>query len=180
MAMVLVLWANVLAHPRGQKEPEKQTECFPASDAAPCYASLVVDARVRYWEDAKVNNVNDTEAGDLIPLKEGDSWKPVIELATGRIKDWPQSTTAAIHYKVCDDGDYWLANSYGKKMAKWNGDYVPDRFLTVGEESGYGDYIIFDVDADGMIRGWMPPEIDGEEWDILEHNVQALAPLGRG
>jgi hypothetical protein len=27
---------NVIAHPRGQKEPEKQTECFPASDAAPC------------------------------------------------------------------------------------------------------------------------------------------------
>jgi signal peptidase I len=27
---------NVLAHPRGQEEPEKQTECFPASDAAPC------------------------------------------------------------------------------------------------------------------------------------------------
>jgi hypothetical protein len=128
------------------------TEDFLPSDGAACYASLILDARVRYWEDAKVNNVNDTEAGDLIPFKEGDSWKPVIELATGRIKDWPQSTTASIHYKVCDDEDYWLANSDGKKMAKWNGDYVPDRFLTGGEDSGYGDYIIFDVDAAGDRR----------------------------
>jgi hypothetical protein len=37
---------NVLAHPRGQEEPENQTGCFPASDAAPCsMSSCSVDGR---------------------------------------------------------------------------------------------------------------------------------------
>jgi hypothetical protein len=37
---------NVLAHPRGQEEPEKQTGCFPASDAASCsVSSCSVDGR---------------------------------------------------------------------------------------------------------------------------------------
>ena len=135
---------------------------------ASCYASLVVDARVRYWEDAEVNGVSDEE-GDLIPLKEDESWKPVIELATGRIQNWPEGTTADIHYKVCDDGDYWLANSEGEKLAKWRGHYVPDAFLCVGDR-GYGDYIIMKVNCDGAIEGWNYPKIDDEEWEILQHN----------
>ena len=36
---------------------------------------LQVDARVRYWEDAAVNDVED-EKGDLIPCREYDSWRP--------------------------------------------------------------------------------------------------------
>lgn len=149
---------------------KNELEQPPASDVAACYASLIVDARVRYWEDATVNGISDEE-GNLIPLKEDESWKPVVELATGRIKNWPEGTTADIHYKVCDDGDYWLADSEGKKMAKWKGDYVPDRFLTVGEERGYGDYIILEVDGEGNIAGWERPEIDADEWKALRHNA---------
>ncbi|MDV7393398.1 hypothetical protein RZS08_18640, partial [Arthrospira platensis SPKY1] len=151
-------------------KPENDTNNTAGSDCpeASCYAFLVVDARVRYWEDAEVNGISDEE-GDLIPLREDESWKAVIELATGRIQNWPEGTTADIHYKVCDDGDYWLANSEGEKLAKWNDGYVPDRFLAVGDR-GYGDYIIMKVDAAGMIEGWAPPEIDPEEWEILGHN----------
>lgn len=138
------------------------------------YASLVVDARVRYWEDAEINGVSDEE-GDLIPLREDESWKPVIELATGRIQNWPEGTTADIHYKVCDDGHYWIANSEGKKLAKWKGDYVPDDFLAVGDR-GYGDYIIMKVDSAGIIEGWTPPEIAAEEWEILGHNASGEGP----
>jgi hypothetical protein len=36
--MVKIILSNVIAHPRGEEEPEKQTECFPASDAAACSA----------------------------------------------------------------------------------------------------------------------------------------------
>ena len=133
------------------------------------YASLVVDARVRYWEDAEVNGISDEE-GDLIPLKEDKSWKPVIQLVTGKIQDWPEGTTADIHYKVCDDGDYWLSDIEGNRVAKWKGHYVPDAFLCVGDR-GYGDYIILKVDGAGMIEGWTQPEIDPEEWEILQHNV---------
>ena len=137
--------------------------------ATHCYAFLVVDARVRYWEDAVINGVEDTH-GELTPCKNTCSWEPVINLSTGQVKDWPEGTTADIHFKVCDDGDYWLANTNGEKLAKWRGDYVPDRFLTIGER-GCGDYIIMSVDGKGMIEGWKLPEIEPEEWEILEHNT---------
>lgn len=127
---------------------------------------LIVDARVRYWEDAEINGVAD-EAGVLIPLREGDSWRPVIELATGKILGWPQGTTADIHFKVCDAGDYWLADSEGGKIAKWRGDYVPDKFLAVGD-SGFGNYIILRVSGEGLIEGWSEPFIECNEWRALK------------
>lgn len=128
-------------------------------------ALLVVEAGVSYWEDATVNGVEDTD-GSLIPFGHGSHWCPVIELATGQIRDWPQGTTADIHYKVCDAGEYWLTDDAGSKLAKWKGYYVPDNLLCVGD-SGYGDYIILKVGADGKIVGWSKPVLDNEEWEVL-------------
>jgi hypothetical protein len=42
---------------------------------------------VRYWEDAIVNGVEDTE-GTLIPLRNGDYWQIVIEFDTVIIQNW--------------------------------------------------------------------------------------------
>jgi hypothetical protein len=114
---------------------------------------LMVDARVRYWEDAEVNGISDDD-GNLIPCRVGDSWMPTIELATGVILGWPVGTSAKIHYKVCDDGDYWLADAEGNRLYKWADHYVPDRLLCVGDR-GYGDYIILNVMEDGRIAGWV-------------------------
>lgn len=139
--------------------------------STPCYASLVVAARVRYWEDATVNGAEDTD-GSLIPLRDGDQWMVTIDLATGRIKDWPEGTTADIHYKVCDAGAYWLADSDGKSVAKWDGFYVPDDLLAGGD--GYGDYIILKVDGAGTIEGWNPA-IDEDEWKFSSHNDIGMA-----
>lgn len=126
---------------------------------------LEVDAEVRYWEDATVNGVEDTN-GDLIPGRDGDSWKIFIDLSQGTIEDWPIGTTADIHYKVCDAGLYWLANDSKKRIATWNGVYVPTYFLCHGPNSnGYGDYIILKIDTDGKIIGYRKPSIDEEEWD---------------
>ena len=127
---------------------------------------LVVDARVRYWEDATINGIED-DNGTLIPFREVDSWKPSIDLHRGKVIGWPEGTTADIHYKVCDDGDYWLADADGTKRMKWRGDYVPDSLLCVGDR-GYGDYIIFTVMEDGSIAEWPFPVIDFEEWVHLE------------
>jgi len=124
---------------------------------------LVVDAGVRYWEDATVNGVDD-EDGTLIPHRNGERWQPAIDLATGEILDWPTGTTADVHYKVCDDGEYWLADETGKRLWKRKGYYVPDDLLCVGDR-GYGDYIIFKVDADGKIVGWKRPKIDAADWE---------------
>ena len=43
---------------------------------------LVVNAAVRYWEDATVNGAEDVD-GTLIPGREGDLWKARINLETG-------------------------------------------------------------------------------------------------
>lgn len=126
------------------------------------YTRLIVSAEVRYWEDATINGEPSDESGDKIPLKEGDLWKPVIELATGRVLNWPIGTTADIHFKVCDQGEYWLENDDGKKV-KWKGDYVPNSLLCVGD-NGCGDYIILKISAQGMIEGWQKPVINPDRW----------------
>jgi len=123
---------------------------------------LEVCAQVRYWEDATVNGAEDTD-GTLVPARVNESWRPVIRLADGLVMDWPQGTTADIHYKVCDEGEYWLLDDERKRAAKWAGFYVPDSFLCHGD-TGYGDYIIFKVGADGKIEAWEQPEIEPELW----------------
>lgn len=111
---------------------------------------------VRYWENAEVNGVEDTD-GTLIPLRDGDYWKITIDLKTGKIMDWPEGTTASVHYKVCDDGVYMLLGEGDEVVFKDEGCYVPG-ILDVSGES-YGDYIIFKVDGDGLIEGWKVKEL---------------------
>lgn len=123
---------------------------------------IEVSAEVRYWEDAYVNGVED-EDGSLIPLKNGNLWNPIISLKDGRIQDWPNGTDADIHYKVCDQGEYWLLDSDKKRIAKWKGHYVPSDYLCHGD-NGYGDYIIFSVSDSGMINNWEAPAINPNDW----------------
>lgn len=113
--------------------------------------TLLVEANVRYWEDASVNGVDD-EDGDLIPCKVGETWKPIIELETGMILNWQKGKEANIHYKVCDAGEYWLQDENREKIVKAKGYYVPD-FLAI-DDSGFGDYIIMKVNKEGLINNW--------------------------
>ena len=113
--------------------------------------TLHVEAGVRYWEDATVNGVED-ESGDLIPCREGDLWKPIIDIDKGQITNWKQGVQADIHYKVCDDGSYYLKDEGGKTILSIEDNYVPD--ILCPEERGYGDYIIMKVDENGFIKNW--------------------------
>lgn len=126
---------------------------------------IEVAADVRYWEDAVVNGVKD-ESGDLIPGKDGDTWRVRINLGSGTIVNWPAETEANIHYKVCDAGLYWLTDDNGKRVAKWRGHYVPDDFLCHGD-NGYGDYIIMHVGSGGAIDGYSQPFIDADQWEPI-------------
>jgi WD40 repeat protein len=126
---------------------------------------IEVRAGVRYWEDATVNGKED-RAGDLIPLRKGDSWCPVIRLADGVVMDWPAGTTADVSYKVCDDGEYWLLDADRKRIAKWADYYVPGAVLCQ-DGGGYGDYIIVVVGPDGTIRGWNKPSLNPSQWNKL-------------
>jgi len=140
---------------------------------------IEVSAGVRYWEDATINGADDL-AGTMTPFRNGERWCPVIRLADGVVMDWPAGMEAGIHFKVCDDGDYWLLDAERKRIAKWGGFYVPDDFLCPGE-NGYGDYIILKIDGEGRIAKWSEPAIewdDGEEdqqsWVLIDTKTQDL------
>lgn len=114
---------------------------------------------VRYWEDSIVNGVED-EDGKLIPCKVGDRWKPLIELETGTILNWEQGVKAEIHYKVVDDGQYYLLDENKDEIIMKDG-YVPH--IMSPKENGYGDYVIMDVDENGVIANW---KVDLSTFDV--------------
>jgi len=134
---------------------------------------IQVKADVRYWDDAIINSVSD-EKGESVPFKNGNTWEPTIRLEDGLMMNWPKGTTADIHFKVCDAGEYYLLDEDRKPIAKWGGYYVPNDFLCHGD-NGYGDYIIFKVGADGLIEKWekptikMPCDSDDDEEDKDEY-----------
>lgn len=113
--------------------------------------TLVVKAGVRYYEDATVNGVEDTE-GDLIPCKQGELWCPIIDIDSGLITNWKQGVKAEVHYKVCDEGSYYLQDAEGNTVLSIEQDYVPK--MMCPKESGYGDYIIMDIDENGKIANF--------------------------
>lgn len=127
---------------------------------------LEVRAEPRYWEDTTVCGAEDAD-GSLIPFREGDLWCPIIDLESGKVIGWPNGVTADIHYKVCDQGEYWLRDANGARVAKWRRYYVPDEFLCHGD-TGYGDYIIMTIQTDGSIVNWACPEIHPEDWISLQ------------
>lgn len=122
---------------------------------------IEVSAEVRYWEDAYVNSKEDVNGE--IPLRNGILWEPVIDLENGKVQNWTDGVFASIHYKVCDQGQYWLLDENKQRIAKWKSHYVPDDILCVGDE-GYGDYIIFQVDATGKIVNWEKPVLLEKQW----------------
>jgi hypothetical protein len=117
---------------------------------------LHVWAKVRYWEDSMINDQED-ETGDLVPCKEGSMWKPRINVETGEIVNWTKGTKAEIHYKVCDAGTFRLLDSESNQILMKDG-YVPSCMSP--KESGYGDYIIMDIDENGIIADWSFSEED--------------------
>lgn len=119
--------------------------------------TLLVRANVRYWEDAEIDGVQDTD-GTLTPCRNGDLWCPIIKVDEGIISNWEKGKTAKIHFKVCDDGSYYLCDNEGNVVLEIEGDYVPA--MLCPDDDGYGDYIIMSIDENGKIEGWRP-SLDG-------------------
>jgi len=115
--------------------------------------TLLVNAGVRYWENATVNGIEDDNDEPTIPCVVNGRWCPTIDIPTGTITNWTQGTTADVHYKVCDDGEYTLVDAEGGTILVKDG-YVPDIMCPEGE--GYGDYIIMKIDENGKIAKWKP------------------------
>jgi hypothetical protein len=124
--------------------------------------TLEVNAGVRYWEDSSVNGVEDDEDGGLIPCKVGNRWKPIIDIDSGIITNWEKGKYARIHYKICDDGVYTVIDEDGNSVLEKDG-YVPDTMAPA--ERGYGDYIIMNIDENGLIEDW---EFNVEDFKELD------------
>lgn len=114
---------------------------------------LAVDAIPFNWRDAEVNGMDDFD-GSLIPCREGDSWKPLINIDNGQITNWVKGIIAEINYEVLDQGIYKLIDEKGNCIASI-ADYVPDAL------SPDGDYMCIDIDKDGFIKDWTPDKIKG-------------------
>lgn len=85
------------------------------------------------------------------PLRVGDAWRGTIDIASGRIREWPQGQAGSMFMKVCDMGIYTLLNG-DEEVGCINEDYVPNSIIP-GE---YGDYVDFAIDEAGHIAGWEP------------------------
>lgn len=121
--------------------------------------TLHIEAGVRYWENTTVDGVEDTK-GDLIPCRDGDLWKPVIDLETGRVINWEHGKKAEVHYKVCDAGSYFIKDADGNTVMSKEDDYVPDMMCPADVPDG--DYIIMSIDENGMISNW---KFDLSDWE---------------
>ena len=117
--------------------------------------------------DTSVSGVDDKNGSRIIPFREGYRWKPRIDLETGKVIGWPEGMTATIRYRVCCDGMYWLGTRENPKLFQYGkpGDwsYVPDDFLCHGD-TGYGDYIILNVDGNGQIQQYTRPTAGDSQW----------------
>lgn len=114
--------------------------------------TVVVKAHVRYWEDTKINGVEDTTDGVNVPCKHGELWCPRINVETGVIENWEIGKTAFVHYKVTDCCGWDLLDLDGNIVKSQADGYVPDCLCPA--ERGYGDYIIMNIDENGQIDKW--------------------------
>ena len=116
---------------------------------------LKADMHVRYWEDAEVNGIPESDDDPKIPCRDGDMWRLRINVDTGQIINWPKDGPyAKVEYKVCDGGIYSLYDEDGELISRVENGYVPAFLATNGE--GYGDYVILEIDGNGFIKNWKP------------------------
>jgi hypothetical protein len=105
------------------------------------YVSISV--AVRYDEDDMPND---------FPFRIGDTWSIIVDIETGKIKDWPEvnwEEDFGLYMKVCDCGVYKLLDIDMFVLGETEG-YVPHGVVP-GE---YGDYIHLIIEPDGTISNW--------------------------
>ena len=116
---------------------------------------------VRYWEDCDFSEDNGKtwEESDriksLMPhVVRNDYWELIIDLDTGKVLNWPEGFCIRTYFKVCDDGEYVFLDRRMDEVLniteQYEQYYVPN-FLAL-EDSGYGDYVIINIDGNGEIE----------------------------
>jgi len=102
-----------------------------------------LDAFLKRWPSLNAMRYNQDYKG--ICLK--------IDVDNGKVVNWPEDLHEVhfINVKIVDSGIYVLTEENGNKIVSKEG-YVPDCLQI--EENGYGDYLEFVVDKNGVIIDW--------------------------
>jgi hypothetical protein len=111
--------------------------------------AIRIDVWVRYGED------REDLKGQGFPFLQDDRIQLSLDLASKKVRDWPEGKTAYVHTKVCDEGSYYLLVG-DEIVAEIVNNYVPD--VMPGDHDG--DYLILDILADGTVNEWDPRERD--------------------
>lgn len=112
--------------------------------------------------------------------RDGMFWNPIIELESGKIVNWVEGATSQIEIKVSDTGSYFLLDAAKRRVYKYREIYVPKGYLAHKGNGDWGDFIEFDVDANGFISGYKKPVFNEELWEKLEgelnpHELKQIA-----
>lgn len=133
----------------------KVTICKPVEYEA---CLIEVNSHIRYAEDITYQVDDSWKDCDPdcpeCPCFEGvHQWKPIININTGYIINWPGNVQHSFHVfaKVCDEFACKIKGLNGEVLIDYEG-YVPD-FMAI-EDRGYGDYIDMIVYPDGKIKDW--------------------------
>jgi len=95
--------------------------------------------------------------GENFPFHAHEQWLADIDIATGKVLNWPADAGARkLHTKVCDEGTYTLFDAAGEFVAKIENNYVPHSIVP----GDYGDYVVLDIAADGTITNWKKPNAE--------------------
>ena len=121
-------------------------------------------------ESERIKNLIPCVVKKDIGYKPADYWELLIDLNEGRVINWPRGFCIKTYFKVCDDGEYVFLDEGKNEVINitksFDQYYVPD-FLAL-EDSGYGDYVIINIDGNGKIEHFdrMKNRIDGYFEDL--------------
>jgi len=143
----------------------------------------------RYWEDSDIS-INGSEFepvdedGESLPKSMLLDYSPEITSykgfendkcfymkinpETGQIVNWEKGYAMHIHWKVVDQGIYDYLDQNENSIKKFDCDYVPN-YLAI-EDSGYGDYVIMNIDENGFIQNWNKREFISVASQVLSIN----------
>jgi hypothetical protein len=140
---------------------------------------LKIEANPRYLEDTYLNEKEDEKGEICIYDNTTGMLDFIIDMVEGKILGWDNTQEAKIHYKIVDEGKYYLIEYIAQYMyvirKEYYSCYVVDELLVINDK-GYGDYMIMEVDKDGYIKNYPSYDMlidflnDNEKWEIYKNN----------
>ena len=96
-------------------------------------------------------------------VENDDEWCVDVDIATGKIKNWPQGRDGEVFAKVVDTGSYYLLDENNNIVAAIKRGYVPNK--AIPPKNGYSDYIHLFINKTGKITNWYDkPDFSEFRW----------------